>query len=380
MPLRAVIDGRTVMGPDLSREEWDRLARRHRSGLAIAMPCCGAPGHPRRSRSGTQHFYHAVRTGCQYADESAEHLAIKERVYRACRSRGWEAYTEFPAPGCSSIPDVFAEKDGRMIAFEIQISSLSPDLLEERDRKYRRAGIESWWLIEKSLLESRNFSARCDSPDPKGAGTGTVPVPYTDASGFAAGPEIPLFLTRGVMSAGLDTGKQVIAPAGRPAILIEDWVARVLRNEERGNLEEMAAFLQRKLELKAAAAPALARLREFYEAGIRDSRYRKRIDTLFRQCGKNGDVPESVRGRIDRIREEIRWLENEYRACMSDTGGLFWWKRSPGTGKAVPVFRLETPAQVFRLQEFTRMLDRWEVSFNRETGILEREIRNLRRR
>jgi hypothetical protein len=76
VPLKAIIDGETVIGPDLSEEEWSKLKVRHRNGLPIRMGCCGAPGHLRLSKRGTKHFYHAVDAGCNYQEESKEYLEI----------------------------------------------------------------------------------------------------------------------------------------------------------------------------------------------------------------------------------------------------------------------------------------------------------------
>jgi hypothetical protein len=45
VPLKAIIDGETIIGPDLSKEEWTTLKSRHKKGLTITMGCCGAPGH-----------------------------------------------------------------------------------------------------------------------------------------------------------------------------------------------------------------------------------------------------------------------------------------------------------------------------------------------
>ena len=86
MPLKAIVDGETIIGPDLSEEEWTDLKVRHRKGLPVTMACCGAPGHLRVSKKGTQHFYHAVDAGCNYAEESREHLEIKYQIYRICKS------------------------------------------------------------------------------------------------------------------------------------------------------------------------------------------------------------------------------------------------------------------------------------------------------
>ena len=159
MPLKAIVDGETIIGPDLSKEEWTTLKTRHKKGLAITMGCCGAPGHLRISKKGIQHFYHAVDTGCHYEEESREHLEIKYQVYQVCKSEGWETSVEFPAPDRTWISDVYATRDDRKIVFEIQISTISPNDLEERDRKYRNEGIESYWLLDNFLERSKVFAS-----------------------------------------------------------------------------------------------------------------------------------------------------------------------------------------------------------------------------
>jgi hypothetical protein len=58
--LKAIVDGETIIGPDLSKEEWTKLKLRHRNGLPIKIGCCGAPGHLRISKKGTQHLIHII--------------------------------------------------------------------------------------------------------------------------------------------------------------------------------------------------------------------------------------------------------------------------------------------------------------------------------
>ena len=54
MPLKAIVDGKTIIGPDFSREEWADLKSRHRKGLTITMDAAGHRGicgSRRRERS-----------------------------------------------------------------------------------------------------------------------------------------------------------------------------------------------------------------------------------------------------------------------------------------------------------------------------------------
>jgi S-methylmethionine-dependent homocysteine/selenocysteine methylase len=44
VPLKAIVDGETIIGPDLSEEEWTTLKSRHTKGLTITMGCCRSAG------------------------------------------------------------------------------------------------------------------------------------------------------------------------------------------------------------------------------------------------------------------------------------------------------------------------------------------------
>jgi hypothetical protein len=55
VPLKAIVDGETIIGPDLSKEEGTTLKSLHKKGLPITMGCCGTPGHLRISKKGIRH-------------------------------------------------------------------------------------------------------------------------------------------------------------------------------------------------------------------------------------------------------------------------------------------------------------------------------------
>jgi hypothetical protein len=78
VPLKAIVTIETIIGPDLSQEEWTTLKSRHKKGLTITMGCCGAPGHLRIfKKRDPRHFYHPVETGCKYEPASREYRKIK---------------------------------------------------------------------------------------------------------------------------------------------------------------------------------------------------------------------------------------------------------------------------------------------------------------
>jgi len=373
MPLSAIVAGNTVIGPDLSGKEWADLAARHKKGLAITMACCGAPGHLRKSKRGTQHFYHAVDTGCGYEEESPEHLELKYLVYRTCKDAGWQTYVECPAPDRSWVADVLAEKDGRKVAFEIQISAISPDELAERDRRYRDAGIESYWLLDEYLDRTGDIAASFDSWLRKNDPRQDERVPYLDESVFSTGHENHLFITRKIRSVGLHAQKQEVFTTNNPAILVALWIQQVLIGNYRNYLEEIAAAFHHLREQRNRAAPALFRFRELYHAIVRDRIFRNRADQVLGIL-KNKKIPAKAdQKKLTEIFSELDWLENEYRLYTSDSYGLFAWRKEPKKIKPMLVFRPDSGSKVRKLEECVKKLNRWEESFNSALDSLEQD-------
>jgi len=367
VPLKALVDGTIVTAPDLSGGEWNELALRHRNGTPVTMCCCGAPGHLRVSQNGVRHFYHAASSACGYAEESAEHLALKEQIYRACRAEGWEVSVEYPAPDRSWVADVYAAGDGREVVFEIQISAIPPEELEERETRYRDGGIESYWLLDRFLGRSRDFTRWYDTWIHEGDERPGKAVPYLDPSLLETGPENHIFVPKGIRSIGLDAKNRTLFSTNNPAIPPAVWAREVLNGNYRRYLDETSRDLHRKRRLRNMAAPALVRFRDFYRQIVRDRTFRNKAESLSRSSGI-GTIPAGGRERRDArttILSEIEWLENEYRSFLDGRYGLFTWKESPGTGGVRPFFRLESEQKVQKLQKCVRMLDRWEESFDR---------------
>jgi hypothetical protein len=376
VPLKAVVEGETVIGPDLSDGDWADLKLRHTKGLPVTMSCCGAPGHLRVSRKGTRHFYHAVDTGCNYAEESPEHLEIKYGIYRICRAEGWESIVEFPAPDRTWISDVYAIRDGRNIVFEVQISRISPYELEDRDKKYCDAGIEAYWLLDNFPWQPRNFQSWYDTSLPGADGRPGETIPYIDHSFFETGPENPLFITRGIRSAGLHAKNQTLFTTHNPEIPLAVWVREVLKGNYKSYLEETAAAYHDRRRLILLAAPALIRFRELYHAIVRDQTYRSKVDRWYRIAARDPAAPDgpALQKKARELYAEIDWLETEYRATLADSFGLFTWKQKPGQSAPRPFFRPETALAVQKLQECVQTFSRWEASFARAFRSLEQEF------
>ncbi|MGA2913265.1 MAG: competence protein CoiA family protein [Methanoregula sp.] len=376
MPLKAIVDGETIIGPDLSQEEWTNLKVRHRHGLPITMSCCGAAGHLRISKKGTQHFYHAVDAGCNYEQESREHLEIKYQIYRTCQSENWETYVEFPASDRTWISDVYAIKDGRKIVFEIQISTISPNDLEERDKKYRNEGIESYWLLDNFLERSRNFESWYQSHLHEEDDRIGETIPYIDYSLFDTGPENHIFISKSIRSVGLNAKNQTLFTTNNPEIPLAIWVREVLKGNYQKYLEETSAAYHQKRQLKILAAPVLIQFREFYHTIIRDETFKKKVDYYYRifKTDKLLRKEIALQKKFDEIYFEIDWLGNEYRSCSSESFGLFTWKKIPEHDTPRPFFRLESELKIKKLQECVQKFVQWEVSFNSAFSNLEWEF------
>jgi len=376
VPLKAIVDGGTIIGPDLSKEEWTNLKSRHKKGLTITMGCCGAPGHLRISKKGTQHFYHAVDTGCNYEQESREHLEIKYQIYRTCKSENWETYVEFPAPDRTWISDVYAIMDGRKIVFEIQISTISPSVLEERDKKYRNEGIESYWLLDNFLERSKDFESWYHSHLHEEDNRLRQTIPYIDDTIFETGPENHIFISKGIRSVGLNAKNQTLFTTNNPEIPLAVWVREVLKGNYQNYLKETSTAYHHKRQLKDLAAPLLIQFREFYHKIIRNETYRKKVDSYYRifKNDKTFQKDKARQKKFDELYSEVGWLGKEYHSFIAESYGLFMWKKMPGHDVTRPFFRLESESKIKKLQECVKMFSQWEAFFTIAFSNLEQEF------
>jgi len=375
MPLKAIIDGETIIGPDLSKEEWAELKIRHKKGLPVRMCCCGAPGHLRTIK-GTQHFYHAVDTGCSHDNESKEHLEIKYLIYRICQAEQWETSVEFPSTDRAWISDVFAQNDGRKIVFEIQLSPIPSSDLLSRDKKYRDEGIESYWLLDNYLDRAKEFASWYDSLVYPDDDQRKERIPYIDRSFFFTGTENHLFIAKNIRTVGLRAKKQTLFTTNNPEIPLAVWVREVLKGNYQKYLQESAVIFQRKHALRSQASPALLRLRDFYQKIIRDETYQEKVRKYSRKIAGTDRLRDDsvVQQKFREISDETDWLKREYETIMSESYGLFSWKKLPGQNTSYPVFRLESEAKIKKLDECVQKFSQWEHSFDEAVSNLDREI------
>lgn len=377
MPLSAIVDGETIIGPNLSKEEWEHLRLRHKKGLSIKMCCCGAPGHLRISKKGTQHFYHKTNVGCEWEHESIAHLEIKNMIFQLCKSENWETYTEYPASDRNWISDVYAIKDGKKIVFEIQISKIPISVLEERDKKYQNEGIESYWLLNNYLGKSDEFRSAYYEHLHEEENQLQDYFPYIDHSIFDTGPENHLFITKGIRSIGLDAKNLTLYTTKNPEVKIEEWVLQVLNDGYKKYLDDNSAYYHHKRELRNLAGPFLIRFNDFFNKIICDKQYKNDVDRYYRFF-KNNEVLRmmtSLKKQFNLAYFESDRLDKTYRSFVSPRKGLFIWKQLPGFDlDEEPFFRLESELKINELKKCVDELDQLEGFYNTAFGRLAEEI------
>ncbi|WP_197023373.1 competence protein CoiA [Arthrobacter sp. MA-N2] len=148
MPLVAHFNGSRTEAHQLAEDEWAVLKSAYKQGTLTMT--CGQPGVPKTSKLGFQYFAHKRGADCILhagAPESAEHLALKAAAEAAAKACGWASTIEYPGPQRSWIADVLAEKDGRRVAIEIQLSPQQPTEFVRRQERYEASGIECIWLV-----------------------------------------------------------------------------------------------------------------------------------------------------------------------------------------------------------------------------------------
>ena len=158
MPLVAVTpDGSRVHSFDYSPEDWKaEKARKRKGAVSFTCPYCHDAMTPKTSPRGNFFFAHHPNSDCLVTSkpETEEHIRLKESIYRLCRKLGNEATIEARDPAGAWIADVLVSTGSKQYAFEVQLSSITGDVLAERSGRYQASGIIPVWLL-------RRFPADC---------------------------------------------------------------------------------------------------------------------------------------------------------------------------------------------------------------------------
>lgn len=130
---------------------WESLYRT-RPRAELTCRGCQAPMHAKVSSRGLRFFAHdAAAPKCPSAGETPEHRELKNSVAEMVRAAGWEAFVE-AEPGAGDRggwrADVLAAlpEQPRRVAFEIQLSGMTPAEGKERTGRYGADGIEVVWI------------------------------------------------------------------------------------------------------------------------------------------------------------------------------------------------------------------------------------------
>jgi len=151
MPLRALIDGRDLLGPVMADSEWETLRADVRAKRAtLSLPCCDVSAFPRVSKLGTRHFVHRRSGGCPGSGETFQHLWLKAEILAACAAAGWQAQPEAASDGWRA--DVLASRGGAHAAFEVQWSRQDAEISRFRHDRYAADGIRAYWLYRGEAL------------------------------------------------------------------------------------------------------------------------------------------------------------------------------------------------------------------------------------
>lgn len=152
MPLRATLNNDDVLAPYLDDAAWASLKQGvKQEQLDLRLPCCGQVAYLRTSKQGVKHFVHKERDNCTSAPETWQHLKVKQEIVLACRTAGFSAITEAVGDGWRA--DVLAVKDKAKIAFEVQWSSQTWEITQERQERYKAAGIRGCWFFKRPPVQ-----------------------------------------------------------------------------------------------------------------------------------------------------------------------------------------------------------------------------------
>lgn len=155
MLLTAMLDGSRVDATTYSKEAWSEL-QGSEDRKRMIMPVCGVRAVAKTRGGTTKFFAHLRKAGCKvdHGGESPQHLAMKGAL-KDCidLAPGWHAIVEYPHRSREWIIDVLAESDDltRKVAFEVQLSSQTPDKYFGRSQRYFDSGIFPVWLVPRRL-------------------------------------------------------------------------------------------------------------------------------------------------------------------------------------------------------------------------------------
>jgi len=359
MPLKAIINGEMVVAPDVSHESWLELKRQHKKGLSVLMSC-GAKGHLRTSKHGLQHFYHATDSEkCNCESESLAHIEIKNEIYQICKSAGWSSQVEYTSEKGDWRADVFTEKGDKKIVFEVQLTKIPLEILEDRDIKYRDAGIESYWLLKgKSgypLSDYRYFDEQI------------AELCYVD-SFWSSDPDAEnpnqykFFIPKGIFGIDINPQTRLLDTGISENISISSWINSVLDGVFQSDLDKISEEYEYLSTVRKVAKTILQDVHSSHE----------RIKTLFNELKRQyaifksnslNDFPQ-IRDNIHTCYEYKKEINKFFFGQVLSTKLGWKWIQVSYLSYTIHVLHLQSFEQIFEIQkrskEASEKIDKFE--------------------
>ncbi|WOB11205.1 competence protein CoiA family protein [Piscinibacter gummiphilus] len=119
------------------------------------------PAVLKRSSRGLQFFACAPGHGGTTEPESIEHQLAKIALVQGLRAAGYQARVERPGRsplGEEWVADVLAEANGRLIAFEVQLSQQHWDQYRQRTQRYLASGVKCLWLVRSKHCDALRYA------------------------------------------------------------------------------------------------------------------------------------------------------------------------------------------------------------------------------
>lgn len=166
--------GEPITAAWVSTAEWERMkaASRHDAG-AFKLPCCGERAIPKTSPNGVQFFAH-MAGACATAPETQWHIEGKDAIAGCLHNYGIPYQLEKQgATGRQKwVADVYAEIGQRRVVIELQRSYQHYRDYLRRQRRYRVAGLEAYWLTRPELSLSLHKNINRERARESDAGPG----------------------------------------------------------------------------------------------------------------------------------------------------------------------------------------------------------------
>jgi len=324
------------------------------------MSCCGAKGHLRTSKKGLQHFYHAAKSGpCTWEHESLAHLEIKNEIYQICKTAGWRTDVEYVSEEGDWRADVYAENNNKKIVFEVQLTKIPLNTLKDRDIKYKKAGIESYWILKNKsnyhLSDYQGFEEEFDC------------IPYlNDYFSTEPGCENPnkfrYYIPKDVIALDINLEKRLAVIPDDEVISLRELINIILDGKFQLKLLKTYEQYQFDCDLRVTAKPILEDVYKSHMKIIFSIKELKRQYAIFKNNKlKNYDI----------IKENFNICYNSksvttklfFGSVLSPKLGWKWLKSQYST-HIQHVLYLQTYEQIFEIQkllkEVTLIIDQFE--------------------